>query len=105
MEFARRQLGGPTVMAHAFRPFQPSYVAAPPVNVQASYTSTDQSDAADYPIDPKYLRQVVSYDGNEKPGTIIIDTPDKFLYLIEHGGKAIALWNRRRQARLPVVGS
>ncbi|MBI4273458.1 MAG: L,D-transpeptidase family protein [Rhizobiales bacterium] len=39
--------------------------------------------------DPKYLRQVVAYRGQEKPGTVIIDTPDKFLYLIEPGGKAI----------------
>ena len=43
-------------------------------------TSLGLGDTADYPVDPKYLRQVVSYDGGEKPGAIIIDTLNKFLY-------------------------
>jgi len=66
--------GGPTVMAHVFRPFQPNYVPASPQNAPATYTSIDQGDTADYPVDPQYLRQVVPYDGGEKPGTIIIDS-------------------------------
>jgi lipoprotein-anchoring transpeptidase ErfK/SrfK len=41
------------------------------------------------PVDPKYDRQIVGYTGNETPGTIIIDTPDKFLFLVEDGGKAL----------------
>jgi lipoprotein-anchoring transpeptidase ErfK/SrfK len=41
------------------------------------------------PIDPKYERQVVDYRGSEKPGTIIIDTPNSFLYLVLDGGKAL----------------
>ena len=28
-------------------------------------------------------------DGDQKPGTIVIDTPNKFLYLVEDGGKAL----------------
>ena len=40
------------------------------------------------PIDPKYLPQTVAYDGAEKPGTIIIDTPQHFLFLVEAGGVA-----------------
>lgn len=39
-------------------------------------------------FDPKYLPTVVAYNGREKPGTIIVDTPNRFLYLIEPGGKA-----------------
>ena len=76
--------GGPTVTAHA-PPYQPGYAPDAP----AAYTSLGQGDTADYPVDPKYLRQVVSYDGGEKPGAIIIDTPNKFLYLIEDDGKAL----------------
>jgi lipoprotein-anchoring transpeptidase ErfK/SrfK len=30
----------------------------------------------------------VRYDGPEKPGTIVIDTRQKFLYLVEEGGQA-----------------
>jgi lipoprotein-anchoring transpeptidase ErfK/SrfK len=41
------------------------------------------------PVDPKYDRQVVAYGGDEKPGTIIIDTPNKFLYLVQEDGKAL----------------
>jgi len=39
-------------------------------------------------IDPTYLPQEVAYDGSHKPGTIIIDTQQNFLYLVEDGGKA-----------------
>ncbi len=39
-------------------------------------------------IDPKFLPQTVNYDGPHKPGTIVINTADKLLYLVEAGGKA-----------------
>jgi lipoprotein-anchoring transpeptidase ErfK/SrfK len=40
-------------------------------------------------VDPMYMRQEVDYSGGQKPGTIVIDTPHKFLYLVEKGGKAM----------------
>ena len=39
-------------------------------------------------MDPMFLPQVVDYDGPHKPGTIIIDTNQNFLFLVEQGGKA-----------------
>ncbi|MEQ1953854.1 L,D-transpeptidase [Mesorhizobium sp. CN2-181] len=39
-------------------------------------------------MDPIYLPQQVEYSGSEKPGTIVIDTGSKFLYLVESGGRA-----------------
>ncbi|MGB6657196.1 MAG: L,D-transpeptidase [Methylovirgula sp.] len=60
--------------------------------VQPSSYSALAEPAAPQPqpaIDPSYLRQEVEYSGSEKPGTIIIDTPDRFLFLIEKGGKAL----------------
>ncbi|WP_315918935.1 L,D-transpeptidase [Mesorhizobium sp. SP-1A] len=39
-------------------------------------------------IDPVYLPQEVAYDGPQKPGTIIIDTRQNFLYLVERDGRA-----------------
>ena len=39
-------------------------------------------------MDPRYLPQTVAYDGKHSPGTIVIDTPNKVLYLVEAGGKA-----------------
>ena len=38
---------------------------------------------------PEFDRQVVEYQTNEKPGTIIIDTQQKFLYYVMEGGRAI----------------
>jgi lipoprotein-anchoring transpeptidase ErfK/SrfK len=40
-------------------------------------------------IDPKYEKQIVEYSGKEKPGTIIVDTPNRFLYLVQGDGKAM----------------
>jgi lipoprotein-anchoring transpeptidase ErfK/SrfK len=36
----------------------------------------------------RFRRQEVDYTGPEAPGTIIIDTPDKFLFLVEPNGRA-----------------
>jgi lipoprotein-anchoring transpeptidase ErfK/SrfK len=43
----------------------------------------------DYAISPQFERQLVAYRGRERPGTIIIDTPSKYLYLVQPGGRAI----------------
>ncbi len=40
-------------------------------------------------MDPQFLSQQVSYDGKEQPGTIVVDTPNHFLYLVESEGKAM----------------
>jgi len=40
-------------------------------------------------FDPKYERQLVDYRGSEPPGTIIIDTPNRFLFLVQEHGKAM----------------
>ena len=40
-------------------------------------------------MDPKYLKQVVPYSGNEKAGTVIIDTPNRFLFLVQGDGTAL----------------
>lgn len=39
-------------------------------------------------VDPQYLPQTVTYSTRHKPGTVVIDTNSKFLYLIEGGGMA-----------------
>ncbi len=41
--------------------------------------------------DRKFNRQVVSYQTTEAPGTIIIDTSQKFLYFVMPGGKAMRI--------------
>ena len=40
-------------------------------------------------IDPQFVRQRVDYQSKEAPGSIVIDTPHYFLYLVEGNGKAM----------------
>lgn len=37
----------------------------------------------------KYKRKMVRYSGGEKPGTIIVDTDDRWLYHVQGNGKAM----------------
>ena len=39
-------------------------------------------------FDPQYLPQTVAYESKEKPGTIVIDTNNRFLYLVTGNGEA-----------------
>jgi len=43
----------------------------------------------DTKLSPRLRRQVVNYDTREAPGTIIIDTPNTYLYYVLGGGRAI----------------
>lgn len=40
-------------------------------------------------LDPRFERQEVAYDGPHRPGTIVIDTPRKFLFLVQENGRAL----------------
>ena len=40
-------------------------------------------------VNPELRRTMVDYRGKESPGTIIVDTPNKFLYYVMGGGKAM----------------
>lgn len=40
-------------------------------------------------VDPRFQKQEVAYDGPHKPGTIVIDTPRRFLFLVQPGGRAV----------------
>ncbi|WP_029058566.1 L,D-transpeptidase [Stappia stellulata] len=44
--------------------------------------------AAKRSIDPRFLPTTVAWDGRQKPGTIVIDTRERYLYLVEKGGFA-----------------
>jgi lipoprotein-anchoring transpeptidase ErfK/SrfK len=59
----------------------PLYASAPPVDPML--------EPPGHPVDPKFERHEVAYSGSEEPGTIVIDTPQRFLYLVEADGKAM----------------
>jgi len=68
--------------------FQLTPPPLPPV-AYAAPASPEYGDPAQQMLNPKYDRQVVDYHGSEPAGTIVIDTPHYFLYLVQEGGKAI----------------
>ena len=65
--------------------------AVPPSSKPVQVVALAPADAAEpkREIAAEFHRQEVPYDGRERPGVIVIDTPDKFLYLVEPGGKAL----------------
>jgi lipoprotein-anchoring transpeptidase ErfK/SrfK len=52
----------------------------------------DQPDVLTHPrqpaFDPRFARQRVAYHGKEAPGTVVINSRERFLYLVEDGGTA-----------------
>ncbi|WP_348532495.1 L,D-transpeptidase [Rhizobium sp. RU20A] len=77
-------LGGQTVR-------QPSYGqprAGQQMDPQQVAAITRAEDPARRALDPKFLPQTVAYETAEKPGTIVIDTNNRFLYLVEGNGEA-----------------
>ena len=46
-------------------------------------------DAADEQLPPQYQRQIVLYRSTEPPGTIIVHTAERFLYVVQPNGRAL----------------
>jgi lipoprotein-anchoring transpeptidase ErfK/SrfK len=65
---------------------QPTYQQMMP---QQTMQHPAMSEPARPAFDPKFEKQVVDYDGRESAGTIVVDTPNKFLYLVQGNGKAV----------------
>jgi lipoprotein-anchoring transpeptidase ErfK/SrfK len=73
---------------------QPDYYKSrrqylPPMSQEPTPQPGAAPDYANQQLDPKYERQLVAYQGGEKAGTIVIDTPNKFLYLVQQDGTAL----------------
>jgi lipoprotein-anchoring transpeptidase ErfK/SrfK len=68
---------------------QPSYEPRSPYLPPHQWLPPEASEATQRPLDPMYEKQLVDYHGREGAGTIVIDTPNKFLYLVEGDGKAL----------------
>jgi lipoprotein-anchoring transpeptidase ErfK/SrfK len=66
-------------------PYAASYGSLPYARSGPAYGADPVQPA----MDPKYERQVVDYAGRERPGTVIIDTRERFLYLIQGEGTAL----------------
>jgi lipoprotein-anchoring transpeptidase ErfK/SrfK len=70
----------------------PRYAPAPTYyrgQAEPSPGYESQRQAAHPPVSPEFMKQEVSYDGSETPGTVIINTRERLLYLVMEDGKAI----------------
>src|ERR1700758_1886201 len=63
--------------------------AADAVALHSRAPAMDEGSASSADLPANLRRQVVSYPTTEAPGTIIIDTPHTYLYLVLGGGKAM----------------
>jgi lipoprotein-anchoring transpeptidase ErfK/SrfK len=52
---------------------QPGYIANP----------------RDEQLDPKWQKTVVFFRSNEQPGTIVVHTNERYLYVVQPGGRAL----------------
>jgi lipoprotein-anchoring transpeptidase ErfK/SrfK len=63
--------------------------STPPSLMPEMTGSVPQPAEAPDEIDPRYHKQEVVYAGSEAAGTIVVDTKERFLYLVERGGRAL----------------
>ncbi len=67
-----------------------AFAMLPPGNAQLqTQPPADEPDQPAIQLPDNLQRQVVAYRGSEAPGTIIIDTPHTYLYLVLGGGRAM----------------
>jgi lipoprotein-anchoring transpeptidase ErfK/SrfK len=85
-------------MNNVRRPLWLAVLAAIGLTLSLSQGHAQGNDPGDQPgvipdesieLDPRYRRQMVSYRTNEPPGTIIIQTEERHLYLVQGNGRAL----------------
>jgi lipoprotein-anchoring transpeptidase ErfK/SrfK len=96
--FGDRQVQDPRYQQEpTYQQQQPAYYGRQPIPLlqqaypQQAYPEQEQPayDARQRSFDPQYEKQEVDYRGSEGAGTIVIDTPNKFLFLVEGNGHAL----------------
>ncbi len=88
--FGDRQAADPRYQQQPMYQQQPAYYGREPMPQQGYPEQGQQAyDPRQQPFDPKFEKQEVDYHGSEGAGTIVIDTPNKFLFLVEGGGRAL----------------
>jgi lipoprotein-anchoring transpeptidase ErfK/SrfK len=85
-----RNLGGGFIefLFNGGRPVAPP---RPSSEILARGEPAEQTEAVDprLNIDPRFQKQVVAYRGSEPAGTVVIDTPNRFLFLVQDNGTAV----------------
>ena len=87
---SERNLGGGFIefLFNGGRPMAPP---RPSSDILARGEPAERTEAVDprLNIDPKFQKQVVAYHGSEPAGTVVIDTPNRFLFLVQDNGTAL----------------
>ena len=60
-----------------------------PMDPRQSMRRQDEASEPGQRFNPIYEKQMVEYHGKESAGTIVVDTPNKFLFLVQGDGKAL----------------
>ena len=69
---------------------RPGAALAPPPRSYVAYAQPQQpAYETRRTVDPAYQRAEVDYPTTQPPGTIVVDTPSKHLYLVQGGGRAV----------------
>jgi lipoprotein-anchoring transpeptidase ErfK/SrfK len=98
MRLSLKHLGVATLALVLFLPLAPTTrswgqtPAAPPPGEDESQIDEQpgfEPDTDEAQLDPQYQRQMVLYRTTEAPGTIIIQTNERFLYLVQGNNRAI----------------
>src|ERR1700710_3319032 len=76
-----------------------SFAQQPDVGAQPGLIADDSVE-----LDPEYRKTAVLYRTNEAPGTIIISTAERHLYLIQGGGRALRYSIRGGRGGVPWEG-
>jgi lipoprotein-anchoring transpeptidase ErfK/SrfK len=71
-----------------------SFFSLTPTHAQRDYSNLEDQpgfvpNEADEQLQPQFQRQMVLYRTTEPPGTIIVHTSERFLYLVQPGGRAM----------------
>jgi len=82
-------LGSLSGSAFAFQLFQPRPMWAPPPGYGQYNQPLFARQQPRYRVNPAFVRTLVSFPTVEKPGTIIVDTGHKYLYLVLGNGTAV----------------
>ncbi|MDJ1157830.1 L,D-transpeptidase [Chelatococcus sp. SYSU_G07232] len=83
-------IAGPALAAPARRQAplaEPLETEAP--TLEALLDAEGRIPVDDVVIPPAFRRQVVAYDGSEEPGTVVVRTRHRFLYLVMENGEAL----------------
>jgi lipoprotein-anchoring transpeptidase ErfK/SrfK len=70
-------------------PLPPSVSAYAPAEPEPQLATPSDDENTAYELPARLRRQIVSYARREAPGTVIIDTPNTYLYYVLGGGRAI----------------